>query len=431
MSDYRTFTGESQLDQLKQRQDRGQLHDDDKTILMILDLAGLDLSTLVKQGTEQNREQRQFDLDDAGVSLTKDIEDRWNQRKYEVQFRADGQQFYTFVKDEKDPSLIQLSERSKGFQWFFSFDLLFMYETAGTFKNCVLLLDEPGLHLHPSAQQDLLKRLEHYAHGNRLIYTTHLPFMVDLRKPERIRILDDKKDGTVVTTNLYGGQADSKLVLQAALGMSASNHFLISKKNLVVEGVDDYWFLTELANLFARSEKAILPDDIFISPANGASEAAYLTTFMIGQKLQVFSLFDSDDAGRTAKDKLVKGWLTHYSGNKASAYCLGDILGSINGDMCIEDLFTEEFYIRHFLMAYEKELKAAGIDKVVFQGKDPIHKRAERFATGAGIQFGKGSIAKKIRSTLCRTKSINELPPETTGKAEKLLNFISKSLEIA
>jgi len=93
------------LTKLKQRQDRGQLHDDDKTILMILDLAGLDLSTLVKQGTEQNREQRQFDLDDAGVSLTKDIEDRWNQRKYEVQFRADGQQFYTFVKDEKDRHL--------------------------------------------------------------------------------------------------------------------------------------------------------------------------------------------------------------------------------------------------------------------------------------------------------------------------------------
>jgi predicted ATP-dependent endonuclease of OLD family len=43
-----------------------------------------------------------------------------------------------------------------------------MFETEGSFRGCVILLDEPGLHLHPDAQRDLLARLEKYAEGNTL-----------------------------------------------------------------------------------------------------------------------------------------------------------------------------------------------------------------------------------------------------------------------
>lgn len=140
MSDYRTFTGAAQLDQVKQRKDRHQPSGEDETLLMIMELSGLDLDEEVRKGNLSDREQRQYDLDDASATLTRTISDRWKQRRYEVQFRADGQLFYTFVKDERDPSLIRLEERSKGFQWFFSFDLMFMYESQGTFENCLILL---------------------------------------------------------------------------------------------------------------------------------------------------------------------------------------------------------------------------------------------------------------------------------------------------
>ena len=81
-----------------------------------------------------------------------------------------------------------MDERSKGFQWFFSFDTTFLYETQGTFKNAVILLDEPGLHLHAAAQQDLLVRLKEYAKDNQLIYTTHMPFMIDMERLDNIRV---------------------------------------------------------------------------------------------------------------------------------------------------------------------------------------------------------------------------------------------------
>ena len=98
-------------------------------------------------------------------------------------------------------------------------------------EACVILLDEPGLHLHPDAQKDLLRRLEHYAKGNTLLYTTHLPFMIDLNHPERIRVLEETDDdGIVVTTNFTGSSPDTKFVLQAALGMGYFTKFIRHEK---------------------------------------------------------------------------------------------------------------------------------------------------------------------------------------------------------
>lgn len=129
---------------------------------------------------------------------------------------------------------------------------MFMYESQGTFKDCVILLDEPGLHLHPDAQKDLLVRMEAYAKDNTLIYTTHLPFMIDLRSPERIRVLSETEKGVIVTDDLTQSQPEGKFVLQAALGMSGSTSYLVAQRNIVVEGVDDYWIITELSSTTAK-----------------------------------------------------------------------------------------------------------------------------------------------------------------------------------
>ena len=107
--------------------------------------------------------------------------------------------------------------------------------------------------------------------------------MIDLNHPNRIRVLKETGNGIVVTTDLTEPAPESKLVLQAALGMDASQSFLVAERNLVVEGVDDYWILTELSNLLQRSGKEGLPEDVLITPAGGASTAVHIATIMIGQ----------------------------------------------------------------------------------------------------------------------------------------------------
>lgn len=424
MSDYRAFTGTAQLDQVRDRMKRAQLTDEDKTLLTIMELSGLNLDEEVEKGNSSDREQRQYDLDDAAASLTRTISERWRQGRYQVQFRADGQLFYTFVKDERDPSLIRLEERSKGFQWFFSFDLMFMHETNGTFENCVLLLDEPGLHLHPDAQKDLLRRMENYAANNVLIYTTHLPFMIDLRQPDRIRTLTETNDGTLVSADLMKSQPEEKLVLQAALGMSGSNSYLVSERNLVVEGVDDYWIVSELSNLMSRSGHEPLLEDILVTPAGGASEAAYIATFMIGQGLDVAVLLDSDQAGGEARDALVKKWLTHYQSSTAQVLSLGETIG-VSKEFSIEDIFPDDFYLGFVNQVYEKQLKAFAVKKLKLQGNDQLSKRVERALAEHKIPFNKGSVAKKLRRALSEMKSISDLPEETQERAKLLITSIN------
>ena len=64
--------------------------DEDKTLLMILELAGLNLDSLVQKGGEKDKEDRQYDVSDGAATLTREISHRWKQRRYEVDFRVDG-----------------------------------------------------------------------------------------------------------------------------------------------------------------------------------------------------------------------------------------------------------------------------------------------------------------------------------------------------
>jgi predicted ATP-dependent endonuclease of OLD family len=415
------------LTEVKTHRDQKKLKPADNTFLMILELSGLNVDELCKQGGQTDREQRQYDLDDAAKTLTNQIRARLKQREYRVEYRADGDQFFTMVTDNMEGALIRLEERSKGFQWFFSFDLMFMHESRGTFKDCVILLDEPGLHLHPGAQKDLLERLEEYAKGNTLIYTTHLPFMLDLRRPERIRVISETTTGAVVTDDLTETQPDAKLTLQAAMGMSGSQSYLVARRNLVVEGADDYWILSELSNLLVRAGDEGLPDDVLVTAAGGASEAAYIATFMIGQKLDVVVVVDSDQAGENARDQLVKKWLTRYKGKATQVIRLGDAVGVTSGEFSVEDLFPDDFYMARVKRAFDKVLATAASQPKLQPGGQ-LCKRVERAFSDAGLAFNKGSVAKLLRADLGRMKDAGELPADTRAKAAKLFGAIRKAL---
>ncbi len=413
MDEYRAFRGSAALNEVLLRKQRGPLTGEDRTLEMILDLSGLNLEEEVKKAEKEDREQRQYDMDDAAVALTKVIEGRWKQLRYEVKFAADGNQFFTFVKDEKDQALIKLEERSKGFQWFFSFDLMLMYESQGAFKDCVILLDEPGLYLHPDAQRDLLLRLEAYAGSNTLIYTTHLPFMVDLDKPERIRILNDTKEGTVVTADLTGCQAEAKFTLEAALGIAATSSYALAPRNLVVEGEGECAILAELSNLFIRSGLEGLPDDVAVAPAADAAQAAYIATLMVGRGQEVVVLLAAADSCAN-RDSLVARWLARYNSSVSAETLRLDGFG-------VEQIFPEEFYIEIVRRIYRTQLVSANVKRLDVRGEGLLLQRVIQALGEAGIKFQPRIAANQIRSILIRMRTVDELPQETKIKAEKAL----------
>lgn len=75
---------------------------------------------------------------------------------------VDGQDFYVEIKIKENSDLFYISERSLGFQWFFSF--LFFIQFRKNRKTdlgeTLFLLDEPASNLHSTAQKKLLETFE-------------------------------------------------------------------------------------------------------------------------------------------------------------------------------------------------------------------------------------------------------------------------------
>lgn len=424
MDDYKIFSGSAQLNQVKQRMDKNQLTDDDRTIILIMEMAGLNLDEEVLKGNQEDKEQRMLDMNDASQTLTEEIAHRWTQRKYEVMFQADGQHFITFVKDANSKILVPLEERSKGFQWFFSFDMTFMYETHGKFKDSIILLDEPGLHLHASAQSDLLLRMKEYANKNQLIYTTHLPFMIDFTRLDNIYVAEEiEKEGTKVHRNWATADKDARFTLQAALGLSWSQSLFVGQYNLIVEGVTDFWFLIAFSTMFQEDEQNGIDEQLVITPAGGASKVAYVGTILHGQNLKVAVLLDSDREGKSAYEQLVHKWIME----ERHVLMLGDILGS-NHFCTLEDMFSEDYYLEHVNAAYHSELEGELLEIEKDENKQ-ILVRVEEALKTRGIEFfNKGRVSKRIMYDLSK-KKLSDMPEETIDKFGKTITAINKIVE--
>jgi len=297
---------------------------------------------------------------------------------------------------------------------------MLMYETKGKFENAVILLDEPGLHLHAAAQQDLLKRLEAYAGKNQLIYSTHLPFMIDFKRLDNIYVCEEKgTEGTKVHKNWATADNDARFTLQAALGLSWSQSLFVGRFNLVVEGVTDFWFLSTISAMLQDAGQTGIDEHLVITPAGGASKVAYIGTILHGQKLNVAVMLDSDTEGELAHKQLVHEWIL----KDKLVLRVGDILDE-KESRTLEDLFGEEYYLAMTQAAYSAELAGK---KLTLPSKSKLQ-LIERIADSlkqAGIaEFNKGRVAKKIISDLAK-KKISDLPAKTVDNFRKVIAAIN------
>ena len=420
MDDYKIFHGAAQLDQIAQRKREHRLTEEDRTLLTIMNMAGLDLDDEVRKISRPDREQRILDLNDASRTLTDEIAHRWSQKRYEVMFQADGNHFITFVKDVDTHILVPLEERSKGFQWFFSFDMTFMYETHGQFQNAVLLLDEPGLHLHAAAQSDLLARIREYAHNNQLIYTTHLPFMLDFTRPGAIRIAEDNGyEGTRIHTDWAGVDADARFTLQAAMGLALSRQLLQDQYNLIVEAASDYWLLSALAEMCGDSGCPGLDERLIITPLGGATTTAFAGLLLQRRQLNIAVLAASHVADSAVQDEATRRWIQDDSRVIAL-----DRMLELPYPCTLEDVFTDDYYCAHVQAVYRLEL--GGQPLRLSATAAPLLERVTEALAQRGItRFNKSRVARHLLQTL-NGQTLEILPEVTMQRATRIIAAINR-----
>ncbi len=282
---------------------------------------------------------RSIKLNSASIDISKRFSQWFGQRRHKIRYQADGDYFRIWISDDRRPDVdIELESRSKGFQWFFSFYLLFLVESEEGHKDAVLLLDEPGLHLHPTAQQELISFFEKLSEDNPLIYTTHSPFLIDGEHIHRVRpVTEDETGHSRISIDGWPKDRETIFPLQAAAGYAMVRGLFQHKKNVLVEGMADYLYLHSL-NLHCRTlGRQSLPDDIYITPCGGTKNVGYIASLFLGQKVRPVILLDGDDAGRARRDSLMKEL---YESNEKAVLMLGDVLSQEECE--IEDIIGEE-----------------------------------------------------------------------------------------
>lgn len=299
------------------------LMDDDKYDygnLCLLKLLGFDAQELAKAGTvtdeqrrdasasnltaiERRADERQYQLDAASARLTDEIRSIWNPNPDRAEadrlrVLADGQYLKVVVEDELGVS-VELDQRSEGFQWLVSFFVVFFAEAEDNYENAILLLDEPGVSLHALKQREFQKTISRLAENNQTIFTTHSPFLVGSDELDLVRVVEmtDRKVGTKVHTTVTSSDPAGLLPLQEALGYDLAQSLFTKKKNFILEGLTDYWYVDAVSALLAASGKVHLDPKIALIPAGSASKVTYFATILHAHNLKVAALLDSDRAG--------------------------------------------------------------------------------------------------------------------------------------
>jgi energy-coupling factor transporter ATP-binding protein EcfA2 len=370
----------------------------------------------------QQKEARAIKLNSASLDITKRFNDWYQQRRHTIDYQADGDYFRIWVADDRRPGVkIELEGRSKGFQWFFSFYLVFLVESAEGHKDAVLLLDEPGLHLHPTAQQGLIGFFDKLAEKNQLLYTTHSPFLIDGERLHRVRpVTEDKTGHSRINPETWPSDRETIFPLQAAAGYAMVRGLFQHKKNMLVEGMSDYYYLHALAQQCHATKRESLPADIYITPCGGTKLVGQIASLFLGQEVRPLVLLDGDEAGRTRRDALIKEL---YVKHLPALLMLDEALNQAGKETEVEDIFGEAIILPAVNAMLGQELKLTPTDRGA--GSLPSQIKAAAKREKITLPDGwKASVAIHLVSSWAEQKTT--LPSDVLDRATALFTAAQK-----
>ena len=379
-------------------------------------------SALQIDATAKKKKEREILLSSASSKFTKSFNEWWQQGNYTFDFKADGNYFRIWVSDSIRPDPIELEARSTGLQWFFSFYLVFLVESDLHHKNAILLLDEPGVTLHPLAQKDLFLFFENLSQSNQLMYTTHSPFMVDSNHLERVcSVYVDSNGKTVASADLRAAerlkgknQPQSIYPAHAALGLSVSDTLLVNCNPILVEGESDQLYLSALKNLLISKGKISPLKEIVFIPTGGVKGIKATSAILSGaNETKPKVLIDGDKPGEKMANELKSDF---YAAEPEKLIMVTDFSDVPEAE--IEDLLPKKKLVKIIARFLPRPEDAdEEFDDVVTIDK-PICNQIEEFANAQGIDLGgkgwKVRLAAMVKREILKgtDKVISESDPE-------------------
>ena len=383
----------------------------------LFELSGLQLSDIQ---SEINFEAFKAQLEATSNAITDEMFEYWstNQNleiRFDIEHDPNSVRYLNIrIYNSKHRVTLPLKNRSKGFLWFFSFLVWFSKIQGDKNSKYILLLDEPGLSLHASAQSDLLRFIdEKLAPDYQVIYTTHSPFMIDSLKLNEVRTVYDTQNpkvGSVVSDAVEEKDSDTLFPLQAALGYTIAQNLYVSPNNLLVEGISDLVYLNHFSAILKEAGKEGLKEDVTIVPVGGADKIATFISLMRGNELSTVCMLDTftDQSAQARLKRMVEQKI--IADKKILFY--HTVINQTFAD--IEDLFSKEEYLTLYNGAFGTTVQMSDLD-----ADKPIMAQLKRINGKAFNHYSPANYMAKNIGTLTFSN-------ETLERFEKLFKLVNE-----
>lgn len=434
-SDYDTMPGKVSIPDLIEKRDEEEATRGEQGVISLLDIAGVTLEDFLKPETHEHLIR---DLENASNSISDEVFEYWSQNKnLAVKLTPIGQPEADAVTPLDQPPLLQIrvenqrhrvtvpfDERSRGFVWFFSFLAYFSHLEAESDRPLILLLDEPGINLHASAQADLLRFIDdRLAPKHQVIFSTHSPFMINPHALERVRTVTDvDNEGTKVSADVMYSDAETSFPLHAALGVELAQTLFVAPDVLLVEGPSDLIYFEVLSNALQAKGRSGLDARWAVMPVGGASKLPAFLTLLGANKLNAAIVADSPFADSGVIDRLRS---TGRLG-AAGVVSIGEIVNRNAAD--VEDLFEASIYVDLVSDAYAGLLKNKRIKVGDLPKGDRLVARVEQLFAAENINGGRLNHFSPAAALLRGTKYASRLNDATLDRAEALFAKINSFL---
>lgn len=265
--------------------------------------------------------ERRKDASSVLASASHQLSDQfpaWHKRESpRFRFEVKGDWLYIWVTDIHGHERA-LEQCSADIQWALSLYLITRFESSDSPTRAVLLLDDPGLSLHPLAQKDLLVFLKILSSEQQIVYTTHSPFLIDPGRLDRTKavLLDPagatfvpSSWGTIPSVSSNGEwHAQAAYPARVAISQAASPTLLRECDLVVVEGEADPIYLNAIKNILMRDGTLRPRREIIFSPAGDEQALAALACVLEGPNAPLpLVLLDGNQAGELYASRLRAG----------------------------------------------------------------------------------------------------------------------------
>ncbi len=423
LNDVPDVEGHHNLADYLYRREQGRPSESDLNFERLAKVAGFDPMALASQD-EEDRQCRQQLVHRAGATLTRKLRSVWSDRPIKIRFNLDGDHFDTLVSDPTSiyDMEVNLNERSRGFQWFFSLYVLLAANPAEDISdNMILLLDEPGLHLHALGQRDLLEHLD-VGLEQQVIYVTHSPFMIPVEDLSHVRTVNYNSEDGTTCSHRPKGDARTLYPIQVAMAYAADDGLFGDQALVLVAELSDYLYLGAMCGFFASSGRRVMLDDTEIVPMGGLDRAVYMLS-SFGDETDGIVLLVNDWDPRWTR-------LKELAGDAEPIMEISSVFpklrpSSPEGGAGLDDLLDPDVYHDLVSTVYKKDLGRKRIEAA--DGSVPVVQHYRDVFEPLGVRFEPTRVAALFmgRATADPDTVISQ---KTRNRFRKLFDEIDKRL---